>query len=312
MEFEHTSVMPEQVHEYQNLTPGDICVDCTLGGSGHALSTIRAICPGGRLIGIDQDMDAIGNAKEKLSAYQDNIRLYHRNFSDLPQILAQEGIDGADSILLDLGFSLNQLTRSRRGFSFQKDEPLDMRMDTRNPLTAHEVVNQYTETRLADIIFKYGEERFSRRIAAAIIKARAKAPIETSGALSTLVAGAIPAKSAAKQKIHPATRTFQALRIEVNQELERLENFMAQVPSMLAKGGRICIISFHSLEDRIVKQRLRSFENGCTCPKELPQCLCGFVPSMKSITRKPIIASPKEIAANPMARSAKLRVAQKL
>ncbi|WDP89446.1 MAG: 16S rRNA (cytosine(1402)-N(4))-methyltransferase RsmH [Desulfobacter sp.] len=312
MEFEHTSVLPQEVHEYQNLKPGDICVDCTLGGAGHALSTVRAIRPDGMLIGIDQDSDAIANAKEKLSSFQDNVRLFHRNFSDLPLILAESGITGVNSILLDLGFSLNQLTRSKRGFSFQKDEPLDMRMDTRNPLTAHEVVNTYTQTQLADLIFKYGEERFSRRIAAAIVKARAQSPVRTSGELAQLVAKAVPAKSAAKQKIHPATRTFQALRIEVNRELERLEAFMEQVPAMLVQGGRISIISFHSLEDRIVKQRLRSFEKGCTCPRELPQCLCGFVPSMKSVTRKPIIASPEEIAANPMARSAKLRVAQKL
>jgi len=312
MEFEHTSVMPLEVHENQNLKPGDICVDCTLGGSGHALSTVRAICPGGTLMGIDQDSDAIANAEKKLHSYQENVRLYHRNFSDLPAILAEAGISGVNSILLDLGFSLNQLTQSKRGFSFQKNEPLDMRMDTRNPLTAEEVVNTYTQTQLADLIYKYGEERFSRRIAAAIIRSRAEAPIATSGDLAKLVAGSIPAKAVAKQKIHPATRTFQALRIVVNRELDRLEAFMAAVPSMLVKGGRISVISFHSLEDRIVKQRLKSFEKGCTCPRELPRCLCGFVPSMKSVTRKPLVATPEETAVNPMARSAKLRVAQRL
>ncbi len=312
MGFEHTSVMPEQVHEYQNLKPGNTCVDCTLGGSGHALSTVRAIQPGGILIGIDQDMDAIANAKKILHPFKDNVRLYHNNFSDLPGILNDAGIDGVNSILLDLGFSLNQLTQSKRGFSFQKDDPLDMRMDVRNPLTAEDVVNTYTEKQLADIFFKYGEERFSRRIASSIVKKRAEAPITTSGALATIVAGAVPAKSAAKQKIHPATRVFQALRIAVNKELEVLDDFMSAVPSMLVKGGRICVISFHSLEDRIVKQRLRSFENGCTCPKELPHCVCGFVQSMKSITRKPLVADGKETAANPMARSAKLRVAQRV
>lgn len=312
MEFEHTSVMPEQVHENQNLNPGDICVDCTLGGSGHALSTVRAICPGGTLLGIDQDKDAITHAEKKLLSHQDNVRLYHRNFSDLPQILTEAGICGVNSILLDLGFSLNQLTQSQRGFSFQKNESLDMRMDTRNSLTAKEVVNTYTQTQLADLIFKYGEERFSRRIASAICRYRIEATIKTSGDLAKLVIGAVPSKAAAKQKIHPATRTFQALRIVVNKELERLEAFMKAVPSMLVKGGRISVISFHSLEDRIVKQRLKSFERGCTCPSKLPRCLCGFVPSMKSITRKPLVATPQEVAANPMARSAKLRVAQRL
>ena len=287
-------------------------MDCTLGGCGHALETVRAIQPGGTLIGIDQDMDAIANAKKILHPFKDNVRLYHNNFSDLPGILNDAGINGVNSILLDLGFSLNQLTQSKRGFSFQKDEPLDMRMDIRNALTAEQVVNTYTEKQLVDIFFKYGEEKFSRRIASAIVKQRATAPITTSGALAALAAGAVPAKSAAKQKIHPATRIFQALRITVNRELERLENFMAAVPSMLIKGGRICVISFHSLEDRIVKQTLRSFENGCTCPRELPQCVCGFVQSMTSITRKPLVADADETAANPMARSAKLRVAQRV
>ena len=312
MEFEHTSVMPREVHESQHLKPGDICVDCTLGGAGHALATVRAILPDGILIGIDQDSDAIANAKKKLHSYRDNIRLYHRNFSDLPQILADAGIRGVDSIVLDLGFSLNQLTQSKRGFSFQKDEPLDMRMDTRSPLTAKEVVNTYSEAQLADIFFKYGEERFSRRIAGAIVRDRSEADISTSGALARLVAAAVPAKAAAKQKIHPATRVFQALRIVVNRELERLDAFMDAVPGMLAPGGRISVISFHSLEDRIVKQRLRSFESGCTCPREFPRCQCGFEPSMRSITRKPVTATPDEVAANPMARSAKLRVAQRL
>ncbi|PIE61871.1 MAG: 16S rRNA (cytosine(1402)-N(4))-methyltransferase [Desulfobacterales bacterium] len=312
MEFEHTSVLNQEVHKYQNLKQGYICADGTLGGSNHALSTIQAILPDGLLIGIDQDQDAIAHAEQKLAAYRDNVRLFHRNFSDLPQILTECHITGVDSILLDLGFSLNQITRSQRGFSFQKDEPLDMRMDTRNPLTAHEVVNCYTETQLADIIFQYGEERYARRIAAVLVKARIKAPIQTSRELARLTVKAIPASATAKQKIHPATRTFQALRIEVNRELERLEAFVNKVPDMLNTGGRISIISFHSLEDRIVKQRLRAFENGCSCPKGLPQCLCGFVPSMKLVTRKPIIASDEEITANPMARSAKLRVAEKL
>ena len=313
MDFQHTSVMPRQVHDYQNLRPGMVCVDCTLGGSGHAQSTVRAILPDGLLIGIDQDNDAIANAKKVLQPHKDNVRLVHSNFSNLPGILAESQIQGVDSILLDLGFSLNQLTRSKRGFSFQKkDEPLDMRMDTRTALTAGDVVNTYSETHLADIFFNYGEERFSRRVARAIVRHRVDTPIQTSSDLARLVAKAIPSKSAAKQKIHPATRVFQAVRIEVNQELTRLSDFMSQVPAMLNPGGRISVISFHSLEDRIVKQALRKFENGCTCPRELPQCLCGFVQTMKQVTRKPLIADKEECTANPMARSAKLRVAERV
>jgi 16S rRNA (cytosine1402-N4)-methyltransferase len=238
--------------------------------------------------------------------------LFHSNFSQLPRILTENQIAGVDSILLDLGFSLNQLTRSRRGFSFQKDDPLDMRMDTRNLLTAEAVVNTYSEAQLAKIFFTYGEERFSRRVAGAIVRHRAQSPIRTSKALAQLVDDAIPSKFSSKQKIHPATRVFQAVRIEVNQELSHLETFMSQVPDMLNPGGRISVISFHSLEDRIVKQSLRRFENGCTCPRELPLCLCGFVQTMTQVTRKPLMADDKERQANPMARSAKLRVAQRV
>ncbi|NDY73590.1 16S rRNA (cytosine(1402)-N(4))-methyltransferase [Desulfobacter hydrogenophilus] len=312
MVFEHTSVMPNQVHAYQNLKPGDICVDCTLGGCGHAMATLKAIGSDGLLIGIDQDMDAIANARNVLHPFQDNVRLYHNNFSDLPDILKDAGINGVNSILLDLGFSLNQLTQSKRGFSFKKDEPLDMRMDVRNSLTAHQVVNTYSEKQLIDIFFTYGEERFSRRMAKAIIEKRACTPIATSLELAGVLENAMPARAKAKQKIHPATRVFQALRIVVNRELERLETFIQAVPSMLVKGGRISIISFHSLEDRIVKQRLRAFENGCTCPRQFPQCICGFVKQMESVTRKPVTADSDEIKANPMARSAKLRVAQRI
>lgn len=310
MGFEHISVMPNQVHAYQNLKPGDICVDCTLGGCGHAMSTLKAIGSGGLLIGIDQDMDAIANARNIL--IEDNVRLYHNNFSDLPDILKDTGINGVNSILLDLGFSLNQLTQSKRGFSFKKDEPLDMRMDVRNSLTAHQVVNTYSEKQLADIFFTYGEERFSRRMARAIIEKRAFAPIGTSLELARVIEESVPAGAKAKQKIHPATRVFQALRIAVNRELERLEQFMQAVPPMLVKGGRISIITFHSLEDRIVKQQLRAFENGCTCPRQFPQCICGFVKQMESVTRKPVTADADELKTNPMARSAKLRVAQKI
>ncbi|MCG8642119.1 MAG: 16S rRNA (cytosine(1402)-N(4))-methyltransferase RsmH [Desulfobacterales bacterium] len=312
MGFEHTSVMPQEVLEHQNLKSGSICVDCTLGGSGHARATIEAIGPGGKFIGIDQDADAIAHAEQVLNPFKRNIELFHRNFSDLPQILSESNIKGVDSILLDLGFSLNQLVNGNRGFSFNKNEPLDMRMDIRNKLTAFEIVNSFKESEMAALFFKYGEEKFSRKIAKAIVKQRILSPIETSSQLAKIVKETIPAKYGVKQRIHPATRVFQALRIAVNKELERLEAFMKAVPALLNKGGRLCVISFHSLEDRIVKQAIKTYENGCTCPKELPVCLCGFVPRLKSVFKKPLTASDEEIRANPMARSAKLRVAEKV
>lgn len=312
MGFEHTSVMPKEVHAYQNLKPGDICVDCTLGGSGHALSTIKAILPHGMLLGIDQDMDAIVNARKVLAPFEKNTRLFHHNFSSLPQILQSNGIGGVNSILLDLGFSFNQLVNGNRGFSFNKDEPLDMRMDIRTSLTASQIINTYTEKELVHIFFTFGEEKLSRKITRAILKKRTQAPIETSRELAQTIVEATPAKLIFQQKIHPATRVFQALRIEVNQELAQLETFMKTLPSLLLKGGRICIISFHSLEDRIVKHALRKFENGCTCPRELPRCMCGFVPQLRSISKKPLLPTPAEIESNPMARSSKLRVAEKI
>ncbi len=304
--------MPDQVHEHQNLTPGSICVDCTLGGAGHALATVKAILPDGLLIGIDQDKDAIAHAKKILNPFQKNIKLFHHNFSDLPQILASNGIDGVNAILLDLGFSLNQIRNSRRGFSFNLDEPLDMRMDTRNPMTAQTIINTWSEKELSQIFFKFGEEKFSGRIARAIVRERDSRPITGSGALAGIIAAAVPQSVKAKSKIHPATKVFQALRIAVNRELEVLQDFMQAVPDMLVKGGRLCVISFHSLEDRIVKQAIRQFESGCTCPKDLPYCACGFVPKMRSVFRKPLFPTPEEIEANPMARSSRLRVAERI
>lgn len=312
MEFEHRSVMPDEVHKYQNLKPGNICADCTLGGSGHALATVKSIQPGGKLIGIDQDIDAITNAKKVLSAYQDKIILCHRSFTELPSILRENHINGLNSVVLDLGFSLHQIKTSKRGFSFNRDEPLDMRMDTRSSLTAAQIVNTYDEQMLADIFFTYGEEKFSRKIARKIVEKREEKPFVSSLELAGTIEKTIPAKKSSKKTIHPATRVFQALRIAVNKELERLEKFMKVLPDMLVKGGRALIITFHSLEDRIVKHALRSFENGCTCPKDLPVCLCGFIPTMKTISKKPVIPSPEELKANPMARSSKLRVAQRI
>lgn len=312
MVFEHTPVMPQEVLLHQNLKPGDVCVDGTLGGCGHALKTIEAILPTGMLIGIDQDMDAIENAKQVLQPFKDNVLLFHRNFSDLRNILNTLKIDRVNSILIDLGFSLHQIEKSNRGFSFRKEEPLDMRMDTRTNQTAMSIISTFTESDLADLFYEYGEEKLSRRIARKIVQVRQISPIESSKQLADVVKSAVPAKIAFAKKIHPATQVFQALRIAVNKELDVLKMFMAQASSFLEKEGRISIISFHSLEDRIVKKALRQYEQGCTCPKDLPRCLCGFTPVMKPIFRKPILPTPEEIASNPMARSAKLRVAEKI
>ncbi len=312
MIFTHTSVMPQEIREYLDLKPGNTCVDCTLGGSGHALTSLKAVLPGGRLIGTDQDRDAVENAHKVFEPYASNVHIFHDNFSKVPRILDSMGIEGVDGILLDLGLSLHQLRQGKRGFSFKGDEPLDMRMDLRADRTAADIVNQSDEKSLVDIFFKYGEERMSRKIARAIVKARAASPITRNRELSEIVRAAMPAKLVHQQKIHPATRVFQALRIVVNKELERLERFMEAVPDMLNPGGRICVISFHSLEDRIVKQQIRAFEKGCTCPRDFPKCVCGFTPRLKSVSRKAILPTQEETEANPMARSARLRVAEKV
>jgi len=312
MTFEHTSVMPQEVARHLNLKPGDVCVDGTLGGAGHAAEILNRISPGGTFIGIDQDMDAIENARMKLSPRDSHITIVHDNFSHMPEILKNMDIKGVDGILLDLGLSLHQLRRGQRGFSFLKDEPLDMRMDKRHGITAADIVNTFTQRELTDIFFSYGEERMSRQIARRIIESRNLAPITTSVQLAAIITDAIPAKVARTQKIHPATRVFQALRIKVNRELEHLEKIMEQIPSLLNPGGRICIISFHSLEDRIVKHGIRAFENGCNCPRDFPQCTCGFTPCLRSISRKPFLPTATEATTNPMARSARLRVAEKI
>jgi 16S rRNA (cytosine1402-N4)-methyltransferase len=318
MEFEHISVMAQEVHEHLNLKHGHICVDCTLGGAGHAFQSLQAIGQEGLLIGIDQDADAILHAEKRLNRFKDNVRLFHNNFADLPFILNNCGIKGVNAILLDLGFSLNQIKNSGRGFSFKQNEPLDMRMDIRNSLTAFEIVNSFPENELADIFFQYGEERFSRRIAKKIVQKRALSQIKTADRLAQIISDAIPRKRPkysghrGKKPIHPATKVFQALRIAVNKELDHLEKFMADLPSLLLKDGRLCVISFHSLEDRIVKQSLRRYEKGCTCPTGLPVCVCGSVPLMKSVFRKALLPSKTEIEQNPMARSARLRVAKRI
>lgn len=312
MGFEHTPVMPEQVRQHLNLKPGSTCIDCTLGGCGHALESIQAILPDGRFIGIDQDPAAVENARTVLEPYKNTASIVHDNFENIASILEQLGLEGVDGILLDLGLSLNQLKNSRRGFSFQKDEPLDMRMDTRGEVTAEQVITEYSEKKLADIFFKFGEERMAGKIARKIVRTREAEPIRSSRRLAEIVKEAVPAKVAFKKRTHPATKVFQALRIVVNGELLKLERFMDTVPRILNPKGRLVVISFHSLEDRIVKQKIREFENGCSCPSIFPECTCGFEQKLTAIGKKPVIPSAEEVRRNPMARSAKLRAAQRV
>lgn len=312
MDFKHISAMPREVMTALSPKPGGTYVDGTLGGGGHAAMIIERIMPGGRFIGVDQDMDAILNARKRFGAHGGDVTLVHDNFANLPAILKELGVSGVDGILVDIGLSQHQLEGSGRGFSFMRDEPLDMRMDARNEVTAATLVNTLPEKELADLIFTYGEERFSRGIARAIVKRRESAPITATLELADIIRFAMPAKAVAKQKIHPATRTFQALRIAVNRELDRLERFMDDFCGLLNPGGRLCVLSFHSLEDRIVKQKIKSLTGGCTCPKQVPICTCGNVATVKLLTRKAVRPADDEVEANPMARSTRLRACEKL
>jgi len=312
MQYNHIPVMPVEVAYYLNCSPGKIYVDCTLGGCGHAMEICRKIVPDGLLIGIDQDMDAIKNAKRKLRPYERNVRLFNDNFTNLKPILSHLDISSADGILLDLGLSLYQLESSGRGFSFKRNEPLDMRMDIQSGITAEEIINQSSEESLKKIFSDYGEERHAKQIARKIVKIRKDKPIKTSAQLAGIVVGPAKKGKSAHQKIHPATRVFMALRIAVNRELERLESFMENVADYLNPGGRLCVVSFHSLEDRIVKHRIKALEKGCTCPPQFPKCVCNKKSVLRSLTKKVIRPTKEEIEKNPMARSAKLRAAEKL
>jgi 16S rRNA (cytosine1402-N4)-methyltransferase len=290
---------------------GGIYVDGTLGGCGHALAICREIMPGGRLIGIDQDRDAVDNARQILKPFLPGVHIVHGNFAFLPDHLSRLDIPAVHGILLDLGLSQHQLEAGGRGFSFQRDEPLDMRMDIRSGSTAADLVNGLAESELAALFRRYGEERWSRRIARALVNHRPR-PIETSRQLADLVSAAVPKKTAAKQKIHPATRVFMALRIAVNEELECLDTFLDRAVDLLLPGGRLCILSFHSLEDRMVKQRFKTLAAGCTCPPDLPVCACGKKPRVRLVNRRVMRPGPDEIARNPMARSTRLRAIEKL
>lgn len=310
MEFKHTSVLLQETIENLRIKPEGIYVDGTLGGGGHALRIAERLKGTGRLIGIDQDGDAIEAAGKRLEPYRERITLIRDNYCHMKEALQQIGIEKVDGIVLDLGVSSFQLDNVERGFSYKYDTKLDMRMDTRQSLGAREIINDYSETDLYHIIKDYGEEQFAKNIAKHIVMARKEKPVETTGQLCEIIKAAIPAKMRATGG-HPAKRTFQAVRIACNRELEVLKDSLDQLIDLLNPGGRICIITFHSLEDRIVKSAFRKNENPCTCPPDFPVCVCGQVSKGKVITRKPILPSEEEVKANQRAKSAKLRVFSK-
>ena len=310
MEFKHISVLKNECIEGLKIRPDGVYVDGTLGGAGHALEVCRRLGPDGRFIGIDQDEAAVKNGYEKLGEFE-NVTIVRDNFQNFPGIMETLGVMAVHGVLLDLGVSSKQLDDGERGFSYMQDAELDMRMDQRAPLTARDVVNTYPEEELRRILTEYGEERWSARIAEFIAKERQQKPIETTGELVRIIKEAVP-KGARQDGPHPAKRSFQALRIEVNHELDILEKSIRSMAEYLAPGGRICIITFHSLEDRIVKQTFRSLENPCTCPKDFPVCICGKKPVVRVITRKPIVPDAEEIEVNPRSRSAKLRIAERV
>ena len=308
--MKHIPVLLNECIEGLNIKPDGIYVDGTLGRGGHSSEIAKRLTTG-RLISIDRDETAIVEAGERLSEFGDKVTLVRGNFADVYSILDGLGIDGVDGMLFDLGVSSPQLDETERGFSYMNDAPLDMRMDRSAPLTAYDVVNNWSEDEIKRILWNYGEERYAPRIAQKIVRRREEKPIETTLELSDIIRSAMPA-AALREKQHPAKRSFQGIRIAVNDELFAVEKMMEDAPKKLNKGGRLCVISFHSLEDRIVKNGIAALERGCTCPKEFPICVCGFVQTLKSVSRKPIISGKEELDYNPRARSAKLRVAEKI
>ena len=309
-EFYHVSVLLEECIEGLAIKPDGIYVDGTLGGAGHS-SRIAAQLTTGRLIGIDRDPVALKAAGERLKPYEDRVTLVHSNFCEIKQVLQDLNIDGVDGILLDLGVSSPQLDDGERGFSYMSDAPLDMRMNCEDSLTAHTVVNTWPQEELKRILYTYGEERYAPQIATAICRRRAERPIETTLELVDIIRSAMPA-AALREKQHPAKRSFQAIRIAVNDELGSVEKVMQDAIPALNPGGRLAIITFHSLEDRIVKQGMAEAAKGCTCPPNFPVCVCGKKPRVKIISRKPITSTEEELERNPRARSAKLRVCEKI
>ena len=306
----HVSVLLQECIDNLNIKPDGIYLDGTLGLGGHSYEIASRLTTG-RLICVDRDQTAIERAGERLKPFADRVTLVHGNFADAAAILDSLDIEGADGMLFDLGVSSPQLDEAERGFSYMQDAPLDMRMDGSASLTAYEVVNSWSADRLNRILWDYGEERYARRITAGILSAREKAPIASTQELVEIIKAALPA-AALREKQHPAKRSFQAIRIAVNDELGAIAQMMDTAPDKLNVGGRLCVISFHSLEDRIVKSGIAARENGCTCPREAPICTCGFVKTLRSVSRKPILPSEDEIERNPRSRSAKLRVAERV
>ncbi len=307
MEFRHKSVLLEESIESLNIRPDGIYVDGTLGGGGHSLEICRRLSDQGRLIGIDQDAAAIEAATRRLAEYKNRVTIVRSNYSNMREELGKLGITSVDGVILDLGVSSYQLDTADRGFTYREDAPLDMRMDQRQTLTAKDIVNEYSEMELYRIIRDYGEEKFAKNIAKHIVNARKEKTLETTGELIHVIKAAIPMKMRAVGG-HPAKKTFQAIRIELNRELEVLDNSLEDMIDLLNDGGRICVITFHSLEDRIVKSKFRYCEHPCTCPKEFPVCVCGKKSKGTVITRKPIVPSTEELEENKRAKSSKLRV----
>lgn len=311
MEFKHKSVLLYETVDELNIKPDGIYVDGTLGGGGHSYEIAGRLSEGGRLIGIDQDEDAIKAASKRLEPYMDRVTIVRNNYCNMDKVLDELGIDKVDGIMLDLGVSSYQLDAADRGFTYNVDTALDMRMDQRQEITAKDIVNEYSEFDLYRIIRDYGEDRFAKNVAKHIVAARQEKPIETTFELNDIIKAAIPMKVRATGG-HPSKRTYQAIRIELNKELEVLENSIDMMIDRLKPEGRLCIITFHSLEDRIVKTRFRNNENPCTCPPSFPACVCGKVPKGRVITRKPVVPTDEEINENSRSKSSKLRVFERV
>ncbi|MDB0438356.1 16S rRNA (cytosine(1402)-N(4))-methyltransferase [Clostridioides difficile] len=311
MEFHHVSVLLNECIENLKIKPDGVYVDCTMGGAGHSKEIVKKLSDKGLFIGFDQDKNAINTARERLSEYESRVKFVHSNFENIKQELEKIGIYKIDGVLADLGVSSHQLDEAERGFSYMQDAPLDMRMDVRCEFSAYDVVNTYTEDELSKIIKDYGEDNWAKRIAKFIVEERVNKPIETTGELVDVIKKAIP-KKARIEGPHPAKRTFQAIRIEVNNELGVITKMINDASSIMNEGGRICIITFHSLEDRIVKNAFKYLASDCICPQHLPICQCDKESEVKIITRKPLLPSDEEIEVNPRSRSAKLRVAEKI